>query len=284
MGNSPSKKEKTPTTPIKKKPDVVGTNNTTQTGASSTNTNIASSNTHQSSNNSSSGASNNANNVSNSKPSNQTQNVTSSHQSTKSTGNDKEDKNKRLDEFFEKYKEPDTNQIGPDGMVQLCKDINVEPEDIIVLVLAWRLKAQSMGYFTRQEFVTGLSELGIDSLAKLQSYLPNFKKDLDDPNNYKDIYRFAFVFAKESENKILELGNACDMMSLVLSVKYPHIDQLVDYLTNHQKSYRGINMDQWLSIFEFVKSINADASNYDENGAWPVLLDEYVDWLKTKSS
>ncbi|GAM24581.1 hypothetical protein SAMD00019534_077560 [Acytostelium subglobosum LB1] len=194
------------------------------------------------------------------------------------------DKTKRLEEFFEKYREQGTDSIGPDGVVQLCSDLGVEPEDIVMLVLAWHLKAKSMGYFTKQEFVTGLSELGIDSLAKLQSHLPSLRKDLDDANNFKEIYRFAFLFSKESENnKILELANACDMISLVLCPKYEQATQLIDYLTNHQKSYRGINMDQWLSIFEFVKTIAPDASNYDENGAWPVLLDEYVDWVKTKA-
>lgn len=208
---------------------------------------------------------------------------TKSNNSANQNSNKPEDKAKRLDEFFEKYRDPeDPNTIGPDGIVKLCVDLEVDPEDVVVLVLAWHLNAKQMGYFSKSEFTSGLSKLGIDSLPKLQSYLPKFKKDLEDQNSFKDIYRFAFIFAKENENnKILDLESACNMLTLVIGDKYPHTERLKEFLLT-QKSYRVLNMDQWLSILEFSKVINADVSNYDENGAWPVILDEFVDWSKEK--
>ena len=41
-----------------------------------------------------------------------------------------------------------------------------------------------------------------------------------------------------------------------------------------------MNKDQWYNVLEFSRTVNADASNYDEDGAWPVLLDEFVTWLR----
>ncbi|EGG23619.1 calcium-binding EF-hand domain-containing protein [Cavenderia fasciculata] len=223
-----------------------------------------------------------------SKPNTSNTNATSPKSSNEKVqkNTDGGDKNKRIEEFYDQYADPeDPTNIGPEGIERLCKDLGVEPEDVIVLVLAWHLNAQSMGFFSKKEFTTGLLKLGIDSLQKLQTYLPNFKKDLEDQNNFKEIYRFAFLFAKENpQNKILEIESACSMMSLILTLKYPHADKLVDYLLNHQTTYRGLNMDQWLSVFEFAKVIAPDTSNYDENGAWPVLLDEYVDWVKSKTN
>jgi len=35
-----------------------------------------------------------------------------------------------------------------------------------------------------------------------------------------------------------------------------------------------------MGLLEFQKSIKEDLSNYDENQAWPVILDEYAAWLK----
>jgi len=43
-------------------------------------------------------------------------------------------------------------------------------------------------------------------------------------------------------------------------------------------------MDQWMNILEFCRTIKGDLSNYDENGAWPVLLDEYCEWIRKNIS
>eukprot|EP01132_Coremiostelium_polycephalum_P002694 gene2694-3343_t len=292
MGNSPSKKDKNQGTTGKKKPEYNnGTSNGTTTNSSSSyngggSTSYATSNTTASSQTSSTSVAS-SNNTNSSQNNHTTTTSGNSNKVSHSTSQNKEDKNKKLEEFFDKYKDPDDpNSIGPDGIVNLCKDLNVDPEDITILVLAWHLNAKQMGFFTKEEFVGGLSKLGIESLPKLQSYLPQFKKELDDSNNFREIYRFAFIYAKENEtNKILDLEGACSMLSLVLgnATKYPHTEKLKEFLLS-QKSYKVLNMDQWLSILEFSKVILPDVSNYDENGAWPVILDEFVDWVKANPS
>jgi len=190
---------------------------------------------------------------------------------------------KKLEELFEKYKETENQQIGPEGIEALCRDIGVEPENVVVLVLAWHLNAQSMGYFKRDEFITGLQTLGVDTLDKLKACLNTFKNELDDPSKYKDIYRYAFGFAKENEQqKILDLATADGMLDLLMgNGRFPHTEKLRQFM-KEQTSYKSINLDQWMNILEFSRTIKADLSNYDENGAWPVLLDEYCEWAANK--
>ena len=48
---------------------------------------------------------------------------------------------------------------GPDGMERFCRDLRVDPENIVMLVIAWKMDAKNMGYFTAQEWVRGLSQL-----------------------------------------------------------------------------------------------------------------------------
>lgn len=48
---------------------------------------------------------------------------------------------------------------GPEGIERLCKDIGVEPENITMLVIAWKMNARRMGFFTLQEWLKGFSEL-----------------------------------------------------------------------------------------------------------------------------
>jgi len=186
---------------------------------------------------------------------------------------------KRLEKFWDTYKETDGNQIGPEGIEAMCKDLGVDPENILVLVLAWHLDAKKMGYFKRDEFVSGLQKIGVDSLPKLKAQLTTFKEELDDISKYKDIYRYAFNFAKEEDQKILDLSLADAMLELVMGTRYFHGPNIRTFLTQ-QTTYKCLNMDQWLSILEFSRTIKDDMSNYDENGAWPVLLDEYCEWAR----
>jgi DCN1-like protein 4/5 len=48
---------------------------------------------------------------------------------------------------------------GPEGMERFCQDIGVDPADVAMLVLAWKMTAKQMGYFTLHEWLRGLTDL-----------------------------------------------------------------------------------------------------------------------------
>uniref|UniRef100_A0A8W8KYA1 Defective in cullin neddylation protein n=1 Tax=Magallana gigas TaxID=29159 RepID=A0A8W8KYA1_MAGGI len=109
----------------------------------------------------------------------------------------------------------DEDVLGPEGMEKFCEDIGVEPENVRLY-------------------------------SKLQGRLEYLRSMLDDPVHFKNIYRYAYDFARFIE----------------------------------QSKYKVINKDQWCNILEFSRSILPDLSNYDEDGAWPVLLDEFVNGIE----
>lgn len=73
----------------------------------------------------------------------------------------------------------DGEEIGPEGVEKFCIDLEVDPEDvscylyklncvfevfigvlkIVMLVIAWHMKAKRMGYFTRSEWMEGMKTL-----------------------------------------------------------------------------------------------------------------------------
>ncbi|VDI69728.1 Hypothetical predicted protein [Mytilus galloprovincialis] len=94
--------------------------------------------------------------------------------------------NKRCIAWFHEYTTDDEDTLGPEGMEKFCEDIGVEPENIVMLVLAWKLEAKSMlhnvlgvlyilqivmlvlawkleaksmGFFTKAEWLKGMTDL-----------------------------------------------------------------------------------------------------------------------------
>jgi DCN1-like protein 4/5 len=100
--------------------------------------------------------------------------------------------------WFKKYTTDDPQTLGPEGMERFCQDIKVEPENIVMLVIAYRMQAKNMGYFTQCEWIKGLSDSEVlcDTPAKLQNKLNYFLNQLNDPLTFKSIFRFAYDFAR----------------------------------------------------------------------------------------
>ncbi|XP_060588995.1 DCN1-like protein 5 [Ruditapes philippinarum] len=180
--------------------------------------------------------------------------------------------------WFHEYTGPDEDVLGPEGMEKFCEDIGVEPENIVMLSLAYKLDAKSMGFFTLAEWLKGMSELQADCTNKVQQKLEYLRNLLEDPVQFKNIYRYAFDFARDKDQRSMDMDTAKAMLTLLLGKKWPLFPNFHQYLD--QSKYKVINKDQWCNILEFSRSIFPDLTNYDEDGAWPVLLDEFVDWFK----
>nr|CAG4644291.1 EOG090X0DAO [Lepidurus arcticus] len=182
--------------------------------------------------------------------------------------------------WFKEYSTPEEpDMIGPEGMENFCKAIGLEPENILMLVVAWKMGAKQMGFFTLQEWTKGLTDLQCDSISKLQGRFDHLLSLLNDANSFKSIYRYAYDFARDKDQRSMDIETAKAMLGLLLDKRWTLFSSFLEFL--EKSRYRVINKDQWVNILEFSRSVNEDLSNYDADGAWPVLLDEFVEWLKT---
>ncbi|CAN9493034.1 unnamed protein product [Ophioblennius macclurei] len=183
--------------------------------------------------------------------------------------------------WFQQYAGSE-NVVGPEAMERFCQDMGVEPENVIMLVLAWHLEAAHMGFFTKDEWLRGMTALQCDCMEGLKGKLDQLRSELNDSAAFRNIYRYAFDFARDKHQRSLDMDTAKSMLSLLLArswALFPIFQQFLE-----QSKYKGLNKDQWYNVLEFSRTINPDLSNYDEDGAWPVLLDEFVEWQKTWSS
>lgn len=153
-----------------------------------------------------------------------------------------------------------------------------------------------MGCITKTEWDNIPNVSSISDLSKLAS--KKVENNLADDGKFKELYIWAFEFCKVDGQKSLAKEVAVELLNLFIGKSgeaglnglYPENCQgLLEFLRNQSSSqtvnnYKVINKDQWRGLYEFITTVDKDFTNYDENASWPVLLDDYVHWKKTKAN
>ncbi|GBG28664.1 DCN1-like protein [Hondaea fermentalgiana] len=185
---------------------------------------------------------------------------------------------------FAAFVDPDTGRIGPEGMLRLCHELGVQPEDPVMIVLSWVMRAQELGVFTRIEFLSGLEALQVRSLEEIRvtGKLEALRAMLDPQNpDFVGIYRFTYAWACEPGQRCLSKDMALALWPLVL-VRFQSVI-LPDFLRylGSVDSLRGIPRDLWMQTLQFVQMYKqrgpAFLETFDpDTGAWPVVIDDFA--------
>ncbi|KAL2936165.1 DCN1-like protein 4 [Bienertia sinuspersici] len=192
----------------------------------------------------------------------------------------------RIDQLFYTYANRSSNMIDPEGIESLCSDMEIDHTDVRILMLAWKMNAEKQGYFVLDEWRRGLKALRVDTIVKLKKSLPELEKEVRRASNFVDFYQYAFRYClTEEKQKSIDIESICQLLDLVLGSQFrAQVDYFIEYL-KAQTDYKVINMDQWIGFYRFCTEISfPDFGNYDPDLAWPLILDNFVDWMKAKQT
>lgn len=187
---------------------------------------------------------------------------------------------KKLESTFNTYKDQE-EKIDIEGITKFLSDLSVDPLDPVTLVISYHFNAKTMGEYTKDEFLGGMTKLRAETTKDLQAQLKTLKAQLDDPHLFKEVYKFTFNFAKDAGKRSLDFENAKALWEILLAKKFPFLSEWLEYLDTLAEK-NDISKDTWNMLIEFHQLTQGDINKYVDDGAWPVIIDEFVEWLKKK--
>jgi len=201
-----------------------------------------------------------------------------------SSGSGKSGDKSKISKIFDKYadaKDKDSMQGEPLG--QFFRDAGVDPEKegAVTLASAYKLKCKTLGEIKRIEFVDGYTAAGCDTIEKIKGDMGGVREMLKDKIKFRDFYRWLFDFIKEEpDRKSVDLEPAVEFLKCVLPLHFPLCNEFLEFLKTQK--LKTVSSDVWNQLYEFARDIKPDLSNYEVDGAWPVLFDDFVTYVQDK--
>ncbi|KAG9217845.1 hypothetical protein PLEOSDRAFT_1067985 [Pleurotus ostreatus PC15] len=216
----------------------------------------------------------------------------------------------KLNSLFDKYKDPDGPEITIDGTIKLCEDLQVDPEDVVMLAVAYELKSPRIGQWNKKGWTDGWKNLGCDSIPGMKVALVRLRDKLgSDPGYFQKVYNHTFDFARTEGQRSLGIETAQAFWSLLLPhglqggalahIRSRDKDEDVDMVEEEgwkddynqwwfdfltEKGGKGISKDTWIMFLDFVRTIDSKFTKYDMEAAWPSTIDDFVEWAKQRIS
>ncbi|KAM3731851.1 hypothetical protein ACB098_11G014500 [Castanea mollissima] len=94
---------------------------------------------------------------------------------------------------------------------------------------------------------------------------------------YED-FLIVFSFSLFTGQKSLALDTAIRMWQLLFAEKqWPLVEHWSQFLqARHNKA---ISRDTWSQLLEYARTVDPALTNYDAEGAWPYLIDDFFEYL-----
>lgn len=198
---------------------------------------------------------------------------------------------KLLNEIFDHYCERrNPEEMDVDGTIQYFTDLGINPEeDVTAIIAAYILESPSQGVFLRSCFVNNWSKINmkVDTLEGMKEYLVKSKQDND---LMKQVYKFAFRYALEDGEKKLELDAAVALWKVFYCDQFNNYNRTGQHstVTKFVEDYllggvlpekKKISRDEWDMALLFFQISLDKLENHSSAAAWPLLMDDFVDFL-----
>ncbi|KAI5665651.1 hypothetical protein M9H77_15504 [Catharanthus roseus] len=101
--------------------------------------------------------------------------------------------------------------------------------------------------------------------------------ELSDFSEFSRFYDFVFFICRENGQKNITVSRAVMAWKLVLAGRFQLLNQWCNFVEENQR--HNISEDTWRQVLSFSRCVQDNLEGYDPEGAWPVLIDEFVEHM-----
>ena len=133
-----------------------------------------------------------------------------------------------------------------------------------------------------------LGPCAVEGLATLFSSLT--REFAVDPQRFAAFYHFFFFVARDRGHRNLADATAVEGWRFLLGGgRFALLEPWCAFVRERREGGKGVSEDTWCQVLDFAHSCNDVARRgggcldaYDPHGAWPVLVDEFVDHVRRR--
>ncbi|KAK6129256.1 hypothetical protein DH2020_036965 [Rehmannia glutinosa] len=96
-------------------------------------------------------------------------------------------------------------------------------------------------------------------------------------SEFSRFYEFVFFICRENGQKNITVSRAVMAWRLVLSGRFRLLNQWCNFVEKNQR--HNISEDTWRQVLAFSRCVHENLEGYDPEGAWPVLIDDFVEYM-----
>lgn len=123
-------------------------------------------------------------------------------------------------------------------------------------------------------------ESRVEKRVPILEQIPMLMSRLDlmvDSCEFSRFYNFMFFICRENGQRSITVSRAIMAWKLVLSGRFRLLNQWCSFVEKNQK--HNISEDTWRQVLAFSRCVHENLEGYDPEGAWPVLIDEFVEHM-----
>ncbi|KAL7232346.1 hypothetical protein ACSBR2_010379 [Camellia fascicularis] len=98
-----------------------------------------------------------------------------------------------------------------------------------------------------------------------------------DFSEFSRFYDFVFFICRENGQKNITVSKAVTCWRIVLAGRFRLLNQWCDFVEKNQR--HNISEDTWKQVLAFSRCVHENLEGYDPEGAWPVLIDDFVEHM-----